>query len=78
MILRARLIRALLALGIPYVEALKMPLNLAYALLSDERLDNTHHEKIISKPQSRVPTVSSSSSSTTYISTQRKHSKPKA
>lgn len=56
-----------------------MPLHLAMALLSDERLDNTHqnkpHESNAVPQQSNVP---KSSGNTTYVSTIRKHSKPKA
>ena len=56
-----------------------MPLHLAMALLSDERLDNTHQNKPresnVVPQQSNVP---KSSGNTTYVSTVRKHSKPKA
>ena len=33
-------------IGIPYADALQTPLHLAMALLSDERLDNTHQKPI--------------------------------
>ncbi|WP_171262736.1 hypothetical protein [Acinetobacter sp. ANC 4470] len=52
-----------------------MPLNLAMALLSDERLDNTHQRKQLDSnavpQQSNAP---KSSGNTTYVSTVRKHS----
>ncbi|MFX5850540.1 hypothetical protein [Acinetobacter baumannii] len=65
----------------PYDRAADMPLDQAAALLSDERLDNTHQENT-PKPQASVTTQAQSngSSSTvtkTYVSNVRRHSKPK-
>ena len=57
-----------------------MPLNLAIALLSDERLDNTHQRKQIDSnavPQQSNAHKPQSSTNTTYLSTVRKHSKVK-
>ncbi|WP_200482254.1 hypothetical protein [Acinetobacter sp. S55] len=53
-----------------------MPLDMAIALLSDERLDNTHQRK---PKENNVPPVATSKNSegTTYVSTKRKFSKPK-
>lgn len=55
-----------------------MPLHMAMALLSDERLDNTHPDKI--KASNAAPSPSNApaptaSSNTKYVSTVRKHSK---
>ncbi|QQC82994.1 hypothetical protein I9054_012175 [Acinetobacter bereziniae] len=75
-----RIVRALLALDIPYAEAMKMPLNIAYAFLcDDERLENTRHRK---QPESKkteqptqLPTATSlSSAGVTYVATKRSHS----
>ncbi|WP_446906200.1 hypothetical protein [Acinetobacter baumannii] len=65
----------------PLDQALNMRLDLAAALLSDERLDNTHQQNT-PKPQSSVTTQTQSngSSSTvtkTYVTSVRRHSKPK-
>lgn len=55
-----------------------MPLNMAIALLSDERLDNTHQKKSVDSnaisASSNVPKQQSSSPNK-YVSTIRKHSK---
>lgn len=68
-------------IGISFDQAANMPLDLAYALLSDERLDNTHQNQ---SNKSNAPAVQSNaiskpkpniSSGTTYVSTQRRHSK---
>lgn len=78
MIERARIIRALLALGIPYIEVMQMPINIAYALLTDERLENTHRSKPVEpvKPVKPIKQATSlSSSGVTYVATRRKHSK---
>lgn len=57
-----------------------MPLNMAIALLSDERLDNTHQKKSVdsnaTSASSNAP-KQQSSANTSYVSTVRKHSKVK-
>lgn len=75
MIERARIIRALLALGIPYIEVMQMPINIAYALLTDERLENTHRSKPVEPVKPIKQATSLSSSGVTYVATRRKHSK---
>lgn len=75
-----RIVRALLALDIPYVEAMKMPLNIAHAFLcDDERLENTRHRKKPEPPKTEKPTqlpaaTSLSSTGITYVATKRSHS----
>lgn len=68
-------------IGIPYVEAVKMPLDLAAAFLSDERLNNTHQQKTVQPTHAVPPVAKTTATSTTitksYISNTRKHSKPK-
>ena len=71
-------------IGISFDQAANMPLDLAYALLSDERLDNTHQTQL---NKSNAPAMQSNATSkpssdklniksgTTYVSTQRRHSK---
>ncbi|HAI54060.1 MAG TPA: hypothetical protein DCM16_04890 [Acinetobacter nosocomialis] len=59
-----------------------MPLDMAAALLSDERLNNTHQQNISNPPQSMVTTRpqnngSSSTVTKTYVTNVRRHSKPK-
>lgn len=68
-------------IGVPYDRAAEMPLDQAAALLSDERLDNTHQQKP-SAQQSAVTTQTqsngfSTSVTKTYVTNVRKHSKPK-
>lgn len=70
-------------IGISFDQAANMPLDLAYALLSDERLDNTHpvqsnksnataaQSNATPKPNNKL----NIKSGTTYVSTQRRHSK---
>ena len=71
----ARLIRALLAMGIPYSEAVKLPTDVAIAMLVDERPNNTR-PKTPKKQQS--PKTETSTTTTTKVATKRRHSKPKA
>jgi len=66
-------------LGIPYTEAVQMPLDVAAALLDDGRLHNTHQ---ISSKKSNAESAQSNASknrpdSTTFISTKRKYSNTK-
>ena len=65
----------------PYHDAVQMPLDMAIALLSDERLDNTHQRKSkesnAAPAQSKVPSQSNQSEGITYVATKRKFSKPK-
>lgn len=72
----ARLIRALLTLGIPYTEAIQLPIDIAIAILTDERPNNTHQKN---PRKSRVENSQSGTSGTgtTYVAAKRKHSKPK-
>lgn len=68
-------------IGVPYDRAADMPLDQAAALLSDERLDNTHQQKPPAQ-QSAVTTQTqsngfSTSVTKTYVTNVRKHSKPK-
>lgn len=68
-------------IGISFDQAANMPLDLAYALLSDERLDNTHqiqsNKSSATARQSNATPKPNVSNSTTYVSTQRRHSKSK-
>lgn len=69
-------------IGVPYDQAAKMPLDMAAALLSDERLNNTHQQNLSHPPQSTVTTHTqnngaSSTVTKTYVTNVRKHSKPK-
>lgn len=69
-----------MAIGIPYVEALNMPLHIAIAFLSDERRLTPLRQE--SKPSTtRTPAQPQPQRSNTvtksYISTERKHSTPK-
>ncbi len=43
-------------IGVPYDQAANMPLDMAAALLSDERLNNTHQQNYSNPPQSTVTT----------------------
>ncbi len=55
-----------------------MPLDLAIALLSDERLDNTHPKSLHSSNATPKPSnaaAPSGVSKTTFVSTVRKHGK---
>ncbi|MGE4314555.1 hypothetical protein [Acinetobacter sp.] len=54
-----------------------MPIDIAIAILTDERPNNTHPTN---RRKSRASNTqpSSSSTGTTYVATKRKHSKPKA
>jgi len=67
----------LLHLGIPYDQAVNIPLDLAYAFLIDERPDNTHQRQ--SKKSNVNPAQSNaipqSSETTTFVAARRKHSK---
>lgn len=68
-------------IGVPYDQAADMPLDMAAALLSDERLDNTHQQNPPT-PQSAVTTQTqsngfSTSVTKTYVTNVRRHSKPK-
>lgn len=70
-------------IGVPYDQAANMPLDMAAALLSDERLDNTHQQNPPTPtPQSAVTTQTqsngfSTSVTKTYVTNVRRHSKPK-
>ena len=61
-------------IGIPYADALQMPLHLAMALLSDERLDNTHQKPIQQSNAISAPKNVSKSESVKYVSTVRRNS----
>lgn len=71
------MIRALLTLGIPFDAIQKMPIDIAIAILTDERPNNTH-PKNPRKSRTENTQPSTSSTGTTYVATKRKHSKPKA
>ena len=60
-------------IGIPYADALQMPLHLAMALLSDERLDNTHPKPIQQSNAISAPKNVSKSESVKYVSTVRRN-----
>ena len=70
-----------MAIGIPYVEALNMPLHIAVAFINEERLTTaSSKEKFQTKyPNTQQHQQSQRSNTVTksYISTERKHSKPK-
>lgn len=55
-----------MSIGVPYRDALEMPLDMALAMLSDERQDNTHPTK--HKPVSN-PSPTRPRRGTTYIAT---------
>ncbi|APV35201.1 hypothetical protein BEN76_03875 [Acinetobacter soli] len=60
----------------PYQAAINMRLDMATALLNDERLDNTHQRK--PKESNASPAKSNAShEGITYVATKRKFSKPK-
>ncbi|MGQ1138703.1 hypothetical protein ACT43S_08220 [Acinetobacter baumannii] len=61
---------------IPYNQAAKLPLDFGAALLSDERLDNTHQIKS-NAPSSKSNAHLNKSNGTTYIAKGRKHSNSK-
>ena len=64
-----------------YDQAANMPLDLAYALLIDERPNNTHQQTpSTQRPSIQKQTQTNGGSSTvtkTYVTNVRKHSKPK-
>ncbi|RSP34195.1 hypothetical protein EA732_09475 [Acinetobacter baumannii] len=61
-----------MAIGIPYVEAINLPLHIALAFLSNTRLSSSQ----IPKKESEVPHQTSAKTyAKTYVSTVRKHSK---
>ena len=62
-------------MGIPFEAIQNIPIDVAIAMLVDERPNNTR-PKPPKKQQS--PKTESSSTSTTKIATKRRHSKPKA
>ena len=69
-------------IGVPYDQAAKMPLDMAAALLSDERLNNTHQQNFSNPPQSTVTTHTQNNGASTtvtktYVTNVRRHSKPK-
>ncbi|WP_336033400.1 hypothetical protein [Acinetobacter bereziniae] len=68
------MIRALLASDIPYADAAQMPLHVASAFLSDERLNNTRHNKPEDTAKQTKQATQLSSSGITYVATKRKHS----
>jgi hypothetical protein len=59
------------------MEAIQLPIDVAIAMLTDERPNNTHPKKSRKSSTSNTP-PSSTNSGTTYVATKRKHSKPKA
>lgn len=61
-------------IGIPYADALQMPLHLAMALLSDERLDNTHPKPLPESNAKSMQKTVPKSNSVKYVSTVRKNS----
>ncbi|HCA5335518.1 TPA: hypothetical protein MW296_000157 [Acinetobacter baumannii] len=66
-------------LGVPYDQAAIMPLDVALALLNDERLDNTHQTK---QNKSNAPSDKSNvhlnkADGTTFVAKGRKNSKSK-
>ena len=64
-------------MGIPFDAIERMPIDIAIAILTDERPNNTH---LKNQRKSRASNTqpSSSGTGTTYVATKRKHSKPKA
>lgn len=60
-------------IGIPYDQAVNIPLDLAIALLSDERPNNTHQPN----PRKNTTEPISPNGQTTYIAKYRKHSQKK-
>jgi hypothetical protein len=60
-------------IGIPYADALQTPLHLAMALLSDERLDNTHPKPTKESNAISAPRNTNQSNSVKYVSTVRRH-----
>lgn len=61
---------------IPYDQAVNLPLDFGAALLSDERLDNTHQTRQIKSnaPSSESNVHKNKTKGTTYVATGRKHS----
>ncbi|TCM61861.1 hypothetical protein EC844_12615 [Acinetobacter calcoaceticus] len=68
-----------MSIGIPYQESIQLPLDMAYALLlCDGRQNNTRQREIPKQPTATpVRPQGSNTVTKTYISTERKHSKPK-
>ncbi|HAV5431195.1 TPA: hypothetical protein JI046_11325 [Acinetobacter baumannii] len=66
-------------LGVPYDQAVIMPLDMALALLNDERLDNTHQTRQIksnaTSDKSNVHLIKAEG--TTFVAKGRKNSKSK-
>ncbi|MDN5676857.1 MAG: hypothetical protein L0G84_00050 [Acinetobacter sp.] len=63
-------------MGIPYSEAVKLPTDVAIAMLVDERPNNTRPKT--PKKQQSPKTETSTTTTTTKVATKRRHSKPKA
>jgi hypothetical protein len=61
-----------MALGIPYVEAINLPLHIAIAFLSNMRPSSS---QISNKEPEAPPQTSAKTHAKTYVSTVRKHSK---
>lgn len=61
-----------MAIGIPYVEAINLPLHIALAFLSNTRLSSS---QILKKEPETPPQTSANTHAKTYVSTVRKHSK---
>ncbi|OTG87701.1 hypothetical protein B9T31_04175 [Acinetobacter sp. ANC 4558] len=62
-------------IGIPYADALQMPLYLAVALLSDERPENNTHQNTTKEPNiSSSRPQHSSENVKKYVSTVRRNS----
>jgi len=68
------LLRALLNIGIPYAEAIKLPIDVANAILTDERPNNTRPKA----PKKQQIPKTETSTTTTKVATKRRHSQPKA
>lgn len=69
-----------MSIGIPYQEAMQLPLDMAYAfLLCDERPNNTRRSETKKQPTATPVQRPQAANTVTksYISTERKHSKPK-
>ncbi|QBK70672.1 hypothetical protein [Acinetobacter johnsonii] len=69
------MIRALLAMGIPHSEAVKLPIDVAIAMLVDERPNNTRPKN---PKKQQNPKTETSTTTTTKVATKRRHSQPKA
>lgn len=67
-------------IGIPYAEAIQLPLHIAMAFLSDGRQNNTHQDlkkNNVGKQGQSVQQPLSNTVTKSYVSTERRHSKHK-